>query len=100
MIDVQKQVRDMMKIAEEANTTITEMEGTILKAGINNQTINTMNILGILEDLQYLIQSNMEDRVYQVQRMLADELDAYREWENKYVNDNIQEIQELYKNEE
>ena len=79
MIDVQKQVRDMMKIAEEANTTITEMEGTILKAGINNQTINTMNILGILEDLQYLIQSNMEDRVYQVQRMLADELDAYRE---------------------
>ena len=66
MIDVQKQVRDMMKIAEEANTTITEMEGTILKAGINNQTINTMNILGILEDLQYLIQSNMEDRVYQV----------------------------------
>ena len=100
MIDVQKQVRDMMKIAEETNTTITEMEGTILKAGINNQTINTMNILGILEDLQYLIQSNMEDRVYQVQRMLADELDAYREWENKYVNDNIQEIQELYKNEE
>ena len=90
----------MMKIAEEANTTITEMEGTILKAGINNQTINTMNILGILEDLQYLIQSNMEDRVYQVQRILADELDAYREWENKYVNDNIQEIQELYKNEE
>ena len=79
MIDVQKQVRDMMKIAEEANTTITEMEGTILKASINNQTINTMNILGILEDLQYLIQSNMEDRVYQVQRMLADELDAYRE---------------------
>jgi len=79
MIDVQKQVRDMMKIAEEANTTITEMEETILKASINNQTINTMNILGILEDLQYLIQSNMEDRVYQVQRMLADELDAYRE---------------------
>ena len=32
--------------------------------------------------------------------MLADELDAYREWENKYVNDNIQEVQELYKNEE
>ena len=38
---------------------------------------NTMNILGILEDLQYLIQSNMEDCAYQVQCMLADELDAY-----------------------
>ena len=86
----------MMKIAEEVNTMIMEIKRTILKANINNQTINAMNILGILEDLQYLIQSNMEDRVYQVQRMLADELDAYKEQGNKYVDDNIQEIQELY----
>ena len=41
----------MMKIAEEANTTITEVEGIILKASINNQTTNAMNILGISEDL-------------------------------------------------
>ena len=31
---------------------------------------------------------------------MADELDAYRGWGNKYVDDNIQEIQNLYKNEE
>ena len=61
IINVQKQVRNIMKIAEEANMTITEMERTILKASINNQTINTMDILGISEDLQYLIQSNMKD---------------------------------------
>ena len=36
MIDVQKQVRDMMKIAAEANMTITEIEEVILKANINN----------------------------------------------------------------
>ena len=36
MIDVQKQVRDMMKIAAEANMTITEIEKVILKANINN----------------------------------------------------------------
>ena len=77
MIDVQKQIQDIMKIAAETNTTITEMEETILKASINNRTTNTMNILGISENLQYLIQSNMEDRVYQIQRMLADELDVY-----------------------
>ena len=51
--------------------------------------MNAMNILGILEDLQYLIQINMEDWAYQVQRMLANELDAYRGWGNKYVDDNI-----------
>ena len=51
IIDVQKQVWDIMKIAEEANMTITEVEGTILKASINNWTTNEMNILGILEDL-------------------------------------------------
>ena len=32
--------------------------------------------------------------------MLANKLDAYREKENQYMDDNIQEIQELYKIEE
>ena len=77
MINVQKQVWDMMKIVEEANTTIIEVKGTILKASINNQTTNTINILEILEDLLYLIQSNMEDHAYQVQCMLVNKLDVY-----------------------
>ena len=80
--------------------TITEMEEMILKASINNRTKNAMNILGISEDLQYLIQSNMEDKVYQIQRMLADELDVYSEQGNQYVDDNIREIQNLYKDRE
>jgi len=36
MINIQKQAQDMMKITEETNMTITEMEGTILQASINN----------------------------------------------------------------
>ena len=36
MINIQRQVKDMMKMAEEMNTTITEMEGTILKASNHN----------------------------------------------------------------
>ena len=78
MIDMQRQVQDIMKIAEKANTTITEMEKTILKASINNRIMNTMNILGISEDLQNLIQYNMENQMYQIQRILADELDIYK----------------------
>ena len=100
MIDIQKQVKDIMKIAAEANMTITEMKETILKASINNQVINTTNITGVSEDLRYLIQSDMENHVFQVQRMLADELDTYKGRENTYVNDNIWEIQELFKEEE
>ena len=61
MIDVQRQVKDMMKIVVETNTTITEMEETILKASINNRIINVTNIIGVSEDLQYLIQSNIEN---------------------------------------
>ena len=68
----------MIKITEKMNTTITEIEKTILKASINNQTMNATNILGVSKDLWYLIQSNIEDQVYQVQKMLADELDGYR----------------------
>ena len=51
MINIQKEVWNMMKIAEETNTTVMEMKKTILKASINNQTMNATNILGILEDL-------------------------------------------------
>ena len=36
MIDVQRMLKNMKKIAEETNTTITEMEGIILTASINN----------------------------------------------------------------
>ena len=75
MIDVQRMVKDLKKIAEEMSTTIIEMEGTILTASINNRIMNAMNITQLAEDLWYLIQSNMDDRAFQVQRMLADELD-------------------------
>jgi len=51
MIDVQRMMKDMKKIAEETNMTITEMEGTILTANIGNQTTNAMNITQIVEDL-------------------------------------------------
>ena len=89
MIDVQKQVKDMMKIAAETNTTITEMEDTILKASTNNQVINAMNIIEVSEDLRYLIQSDMENQVFQIQQMLANKLDIYKGKENAYMEDNI-----------
>ena len=36
MIDIQKQIKEMMKIAAETNITMTEMEDSILTASINN----------------------------------------------------------------
>ena len=48
------------------------------------------------EDLCYLIQSNMDNRAFQIQRMLADELNRYKGKGNRYVEENIREIQELY----
>jgi len=51
MIDVQRLVKDIKKLAEEANTIITEVEGSVLTASINNQVINATNITQILEDL-------------------------------------------------
>ena len=55
MIDVQRMVKDMKKIAEEANTTIIEIKGSILTASIDNKTMNTPNIFQILEDFQYMV---------------------------------------------
>ena len=55
MINVQRMLKDMKKIAEEMSTTVMEMEETILMASINNQTMNATNITQIVEDLWYLI---------------------------------------------
>ena len=100
MIDVQRAIKDMKKLAEEAGTTIAELEGTILTASINNRTMNATDITQMAEDLHYLIQSDMDDRAFQIQRRLADELDRYKGKDNKYVDDNIKEIQEIYMDEE
>jgi len=51
MISIQRIVKDMKKMVEEINTMITEMEGIILIASINNQTVNTTNIMQISENL-------------------------------------------------
>ena len=100
MIDIQRQIKEILKIAAEMNTIITEVENSILTASINNQTINITNIAEVSEDLRYLIQSNIENWVFQIQRMLPDELNVYKGQGNKYVDKHIQEIQDLYKENE
>ena len=90
----------MKKLAEEAGTTVAEMEGIILMASIDNRTTNATNITQMAEDLRYLIQSDIDDRAFQVQRRLADELNQYKGKGNSYVDENIREIQELYMDEE
>ena len=51
MINVQRILKNIKKVAKEANMTIIEMEGSILTASINDRTINTMNIAQISKDL-------------------------------------------------
>jgi len=100
MINVQRMAKDIKKLAEEANTTLTEMEGMVLTASINNRVMNITNITQISEDLRYLVQSDMDEQAFQIQRMLADEIDCYKGKGNEYVDNNIKEIQELYMEEE
>ena len=100
MINIQRMTKDIKKLAEEANTMIMEIEGTVLMVSINNRTMNVTNTTQISEDLQYLVQSDMDKRAFQVQRMLADKLDRYKRRGNDYVDRNIKEIQELYMEEE
>ena len=51
MIDVQRMVKNIKKLAEEANTMIKEVKESILMASINNRVTNTTNITQISEDL-------------------------------------------------
>ena len=52
------------------------------------------------EDLRHLIQSDIKNRVFQIQQILADKLNTYKGRGNVYIDDNIQEIQKLFKEEE
>ena len=61
MIDMQRIIKDMKKLAGKANTMIMEIEGSILVASINNQIMNAINIAEISEDLWYLVQSDIKD---------------------------------------
>jgi len=89
-------VKDIKRMAEEANTMIIEIEGSILMVSTNNRVTNATNIVQISEDLRYLVQSDTDEQAFQVQKMLTNKLDHYKEKGNKYVDNNIQEIQELY----
>jgi len=42
----------------------------------------------------------MDKQALQIQRMLANELDQYKGMDNRYMEENIQEIQELYTDKE
>ena len=55
IIDVQRMVKDIKKLAEETNIMLIEMEGMVLTASINNWVMNVMNITQISEDLRYLV---------------------------------------------
>ena len=96
MINVQRMIKDIKKLAGKVNTVVTEMEEATLWASINNQMTNATNISKISEDLRFLVQSNIEEQAFQVQRMLADKLDRYKGRGNSYVDKNIREIQDLY----
>jgi len=51
MINIQRMVKDIKKLTEEANMTIIEVKGTILTVSINSRMMNATNIAGISEDL-------------------------------------------------
>jgi len=74
MIDIQRMIKNIKKLEEEANMMLTEVEGMVLNTNINNRTMNVMNIMQILEDLQYMVQSDMKEQTFQTQRMLANKL--------------------------
>ena len=75
IINVQRMMKNIKKLVEEMNTMVAEIEGTVLTASINNRVINATSITQMSEDLWYLVQSDMNKWVFQIQRMLVNELD-------------------------
>ena len=99
-MDVQMQLKNIIKLVKEVNTQIMEIKSMILQAS-NNYWIQTAgDILSISEDLWNIVQSNMENQAYHIQWLLVDELDNYKGKGNEYAEGNIKEIQDTYKQED
>jgi len=100
MVDVQMQLQNIMKLAEEANTQIVEIKSTILQASNNHQKQTAGDIFSITKDLQNIVQSNMENQAYHIQKLLADKLDECKGKRNNYTEGHIKETQDAYKQED
>jgi len=55
------------------------------------------DIFSISKDLQNIIQSDIENQAYHIQKLLADELNNCKGKGNEYVEGHIKEIQDAYK---
>jgi len=58
------------------------------------------DIFSISEDLQNIIQSDMENQAYHIQKLLADKLDNCKGKGNDYAEGHIKEIQDTYAQED
>ena len=92
MVDVQMQLQNITKLAEEANMQIAEIERMILQVDQNYWTQTARDMFSISEDLQNIIQSDMENQAYHIQQLLVDELNNCKEKGNKYAKEHIKEI--------
>ena len=97
---MQLQLQNIIKLAEEANSQITEIKSMIFQASNNFQIQTIRDIFSISEDLQNIVQSDMENQAYHIQWLLADELDNCKEKEKEYTDGHIKEIQDTYKQED
>ena len=54
------------------------------------------DIFSISKNLRNIVQSNIENQAYHIQRLLVDELDNCKEKENNYIERHIKKIQNTY----
>ena len=69
----------------------------ILQASNTYRIQTAGDIFSISEDLWDIIQGNMENQVYYIQSLLANELNRCKGKGNSYTDNHIKEIQNIYK---
>ena len=94
------QLQNIVKLAKETNIQVTKIENIILQVSDDYRTQTVWDIFCISEDLWNIIQSNIENKAYYIQNLLADELDNCKGKGNDYMERYIKEIQDVYKQED
>jgi len=89
-------VQNIVKLANVTNNQLANIKTTLLQTEKKYEIQIRGDIYSISEELKNIIHRNMKWQSHHIQVLLADVLDQCRGKENKWVDEHIKVLQEVY----
>ena len=99
MADLQLQIQNLIKLVDEANNQLANIETILLQNRETHKIQIGGDIYNISKELRNVIYRDMEQQAYNIQVLLAEKLIQYKEKGGEVVDQHIQTLQNIYQDE-